>query len=317
MQKKNKLQQMAKAALIFSASFSFFDNVTFTLAATNPAGAGIGNNPSGTGRVISEDGQNNQINGVVTPGSSAPGTGNSAIELASGFLTLDAVPDLNFAPSFSGAQKSNLMNNSRGGYVGTDFADGNSYGKLQVSDYRYSGSPYNVATSKPLNGWTLFAKLGYFSPIGGSGNPNHVSDDPNYNDSGAAAYGGNAPSAAPTRIGPADWAICLNNNKAATDRNNANGVNFRSNVFLSNSSMSSYPQGRDVNYDTTSTLLAGGPQMKIWWTPQNATNTGYGGYGKTVAFYDENNVATLKVGNKAEDGAYYAPLTWTLMAGSR
>lgn len=316
MQKKTKRSQSLKIALLISASFSLLGNEIEAFAAANPAGAGIGNNPNGNGRVIPNDGQSNSLNEIVTPGNSATANGTGAIELAGGFLALDAVPDLHFAPSFGGSQGGNLLNNSRGGYVGTDYNDGNSHGKLQVSDYRYSGEPYNPATSKPLNGWTLFAKLGYFSPIGGNGVPSSISSDPNYNDSGAAAYGGVAPTSAPTHVGADDWAIYLNNSQAANQRNVANGSNFRSNVFLSAAPMSDYPKKRDVNYETSSTLLAGGPQVKIWWTPQSITNAVYGGYGKTVAYYDAASTASLKVGKKANDGYYYAPLTWTLMAGS-
>ncbi|BDR59575.1 hypothetical protein [Xylocopilactobacillus apicola] len=313
MKKSVNLQRFAFGSVLLSAVFSMFSNEALVFAGTNPAGAGLGSNPTGSGRLVGEDEQSKAVNGIVNSGSSYSTDSKGVLEFGAGFLALDSVPDLHFMPTFAGSRNSTLMNNTRGGYVGTDFADGNAYGKLQVSDYRFSGQPYDPATSKPLNGWTLSAQLGYFSPAGGSG----AHTDPNYNDSGAAAYGGTAPSTPPTTVGANDWAIFLDNKKAAVDRNTAHSANFRNNVTLSAAPMYQYPKGSDVNYNDTSTLIAGGPQVKIWWTPKSSsTPAAYGGFGRTAAYYDSSTTAALKVGNKATDGNYYAPITWTLMAGS-
>ncbi|BDR57291.1 hypothetical protein [Xylocopilactobacillus apis] len=315
MKESINLRQRVLGVILSSSVFSLFLNTAVVSA--NPAGAGLGHS-DGSGRTLGEDNQNTVVNEIASPGNSASVDGSKgSLQFAPGFLALDSVPDLHFMPSFTGAHQTSLMNNSRGGYTGTSFADGNSYGKLQVSDYRYSGEPYNPATSKPINvGWTLYAQLGYFSPIGGSGISGAVSSDPNYNDSGAASYGGTAPVTAPTTLGNNDWAIFLNNKKAV-ERNTSHGSNFRSNVFLSGAPMTDYLNGRDVEYDESSTLIAGGPQVKIWWTPKSLTNNFYGGFGKTVSYYDYSSTASLKVGNEAQEGQYYAPITWTLMASSR
>jgi hypothetical protein len=312
------LRRSALGTVLASAVFSLFLNSTSVSA--NPSGGGLGSNPTGNGRVIGEDSQSVEVNGVISSGNtSASANSTGSIEFAPGFLSLDSVPDLRFAPTFAGAGAVTLIDNTRGGYTGTSFTDGNSYGRLQVSDYRYSGAPFGSTTSKPLQnngGWTLYAKLGFFSPIGGRRINGGVHTNKNYNDSGASSYGGTAPGTAPTSVGPNDWAIYLNNKAAAEDRNVANGSNFRDNVFLSAAPMSDYPYGKDVNYDRTSTLIAGGPQVKIWWTPKSRTDSLYGGFGKTTSHYDAISTASLKVGNKAENKAYYAPITWTLMAGS-
>lgn len=312
------LQRSAFGTVLASAVFSLFLNNTSVYA--NPAGKGLGSNSSGNGRVIGEGSQSVDVNGVISSGStSASDHSTGAIEFAPGFLSLDSVPDLHFTPSFAGASSVTLMDNSRGGYSGTTYADGNSYGKLQVSDYRYSGEPFNSATSRPIQtngGWILYAKLGFFSPIGGPAVNGGANPDLNYYDSGAASYGGTAPSSSPTSVGANEWAIYLNNGSAAEARNAANGSIFRDNVFISAAAMTDYPFNKDVNYDNTSTLIAGGPQVKIWWTPKSRTAGLYGGFGKTTSYYDAISAASLKVGSKAQNKVYYAPITWTLMAGS-
>lgn len=315
MKKLDGYRQTVVGSLLTSAVFSLFLNSTVIYADTNPAGAGLGRNPGGVGRVIDQNDQNSQVGSSAAPGSPAGGNSKSAIEFGAGFLGLDAVPDLHFFPADSGQRIVGLMNNTRGGYTGTEFVDGNGSGKLQVSDYRFSGTSFDPSTARPLNGWTLSAKLGYFSPIGGTGVSGAVSTDPNYNDSGAAAYGGVAPTTPPNSLGVNDWAIFLKN-KAAADRNVAERTSFRSNVHLSAAPMYDYPRGSDVQYDEISTLIAGGPEVKIWWTPKSLTNSAYGGFGKTLSYYNTESTASLKVGNKAKENYYYAPITWTLMAGS-
>ncbi|USS85874.1 WxL domain-containing protein [Fructilactobacillus cliffordii] len=84
-------------------------------------------------------------------------TSNAHIDIQSGYLTLNSVPDLNFAPTSqsSNNQVQGLLNNNTG----------NRQSQISITDSR-------TAEGKAQNGWQLSAALGQFRGLNGAATDN-------------------------------------------------------------------------------------------------------------------------------------------------
>lgn len=99
----------------------------------------------------------NDANGSVS------GNSDAAVEVKSGFLTLDAVPDMNFgmtAQSSKATKNIPLVNNQ-----GLIDDDGNDSGLLSVTDSRSQASKDGKSTTTMP--WELTATLGSFDTVKG------------------------------------------------------------------------------------------------------------------------------------------------------
>jgi len=135
-----------------------------------------------------------------TTGTPATATSEAWAQVTSGYLTLDAVPDLHFGTVVSGMNAGLYDNQS------IRDNDGNQQGLLQVTDARTAttGEAPNTTTQQGL-GYDLTASMGAFN---------------GYNTEGAATNdaGGNNPEITPTK----GWTLKLSNNGGLVDT--ANGA---------------------------------------------------------------------------------------------
>ncbi|USS84710.1 WxL domain-containing protein [Fructilactobacillus myrtifloralis] len=168
---------------------------------------------------------------------------NAHVAVQTGYLSLNSVPDLNFAPTSQSDsnQTQGLLNNNTGARQSA----------ISITDSRN--------TKDAQNGWTLDAALGQFN-----------------NEAGQAA------------ANPAAWAINLNN----TNYTNS--------------------QGSRVNINSNARITAGGQGANV------ITATDGQGLGNTTVDYGRQgkDVASLVVPAGTTPGAYDAPITWTLAAGT-
>ena len=102
----------------------------------------------------------NDANGSVS------GNSDATVKVEEGFLTLDAVPDMNFgltAQSKTANKNLPLINNQ-----GLISDDGNDSGLLKVTDSRTSTSSADGSTTTTTMPWQLTAKLGDFANVDGT-----------------------------------------------------------------------------------------------------------------------------------------------------
>lgn len=102
----------------------------------------------------------NDANGSVS------GNSDATVKVEEGFLTLDAVPDMNFgltAQSKTANKNLPLINNQ-----GLISDDGNDSGLLKVTDSRTSTSGEEGSTTTTTMPWQLTAKLGDFANVDGT-----------------------------------------------------------------------------------------------------------------------------------------------------
>lgn len=102
----------------------------------------------------------NDANGSVS------GNSDATVKVEEGFLTLDAVPDMNFgltAQSKTANKNLPLINNQ-----GLISDDGNDSGLLKVTDSRTSTSGEEGSTTKTTMPWQLTATLGDFANVDGT-----------------------------------------------------------------------------------------------------------------------------------------------------
>lgn len=102
----------------------------------------------------------NDANGSVS------GNSDATVKVEEGFLTLDAVPDMNFgltAQSKTANKNLPLINNQ-----GLISDDGNDSGLLKVTDSRTSTSGEEGSTSTTTMPWQLTATLGDFANVDGT-----------------------------------------------------------------------------------------------------------------------------------------------------
>ena len=103
---------------------------------------------------------NNDANGSVS------GNSDATVKVEEGFLTLDAVPDMNFgltAQSKTANKNLPLINNQ-----GLISDDGNDSGLLKVTDSRTSTSGEEGSTTTTTMPWQLTATLGDFANVDGT-----------------------------------------------------------------------------------------------------------------------------------------------------
>lgn len=103
----------------------------------------------------------NDANGSVS------GNSDATVKVEEGFLTLDAVPDMNFgltAQSKTANKNLPLINNQ-----GLISDDGNDSGLLKVTDSRTSTSGEEGSTTTTTMPWQLTATLGDFANVDGTG----------------------------------------------------------------------------------------------------------------------------------------------------
>ena len=97
---------------------------------------------------------------------SVSGNSDATVRVQEGFLTLDAVPDMNFgltAQSKTANKNLPLINNQ-----GLISDDGNDSGLLKVTDSRTSTSGEEGSTTTTTMPWQLTAKLGDFANVDGT-----------------------------------------------------------------------------------------------------------------------------------------------------
>lgn len=97
---------------------------------------------------------------------SVSGNSDATVRVQEGFLTLDAVPDMNFgltAQSKTANKNLPLINNQ-----GLISDDGNDSGLLKVTDSRTSTSSADGSTTTTTMPWQLTAKLGDFANVDGT-----------------------------------------------------------------------------------------------------------------------------------------------------
>ena len=102
----------------------------------------------------------NDANGSVS------GNSDATVKVEEGFLTLDAVPDMNFgltAQSKTANKNLPLINNQ-----GLISDDGNDSGLLKVTDSRTSTSGEEGSTTTTTRPWQLTATLGDFANVDGT-----------------------------------------------------------------------------------------------------------------------------------------------------
>ena len=102
----------------------------------------------------------NDANGSVS------GNSDATVKVEEGFLTLDAVPDMNFgltAQSKTANKNLPLINNQ-----GLISDDGNDSGLLKVTDSRTATSGAAVSTTTTTMPWQLTATLGDFANVDGT-----------------------------------------------------------------------------------------------------------------------------------------------------
>ena len=102
----------------------------------------------------------NDANGSVS------GNSDATVKVEEGFLTLDAVPDMNFgltAQSKTANKNLPLINNQ-----GLISDDGNDSGLLKVTDSRTSTSSADGSTTTTTMPWQLTAMLGDFANVDGT-----------------------------------------------------------------------------------------------------------------------------------------------------
>lgn len=102
----------------------------------------------------------NDANGSVS------GNSDATVKVEEGFLTLDAVPDMNFgltAQSKTANKNLPLINNQ-----GLISDDGNDSGLLKVTDSRTSTSGADGSTTSTTMPWQLTATLGDFANVDGT-----------------------------------------------------------------------------------------------------------------------------------------------------
>lgn len=102
----------------------------------------------------------NDANGSVS------GNSDATVKVEEGFLTLDAVPDMNFgltAQSKTANKNLPLINNQ-----GLISDDGNDSGLLKVTDSRTSTSGEEGSTTTTTMSWQLTATLGDFANVDGT-----------------------------------------------------------------------------------------------------------------------------------------------------
>lgn len=102
----------------------------------------------------------NDANGSVS------GNSDATVKVEEGFLTLDAVPDMNFgltAQSKTANKNLPLINNQ-----GLISDDGNDSGLLKVTDSRTSTSGEEGSTTTTTMPWQLTATLGDFANVDGT-----------------------------------------------------------------------------------------------------------------------------------------------------
>lgn len=206
---------------------------------------------------------------------SVTATSLATVNVKTGYLGLNFVPDLHFTNSFAGGN-ANLFDNERNGYVGTEWIDGNNTGMLQVQDSRTAAGASAASGSIVTNGWNLKLKLGDFVA--------------NNRGIGSAVGSG--------------WALKMNRGEGAS-RIVAKGTpSF--DPFEGNTAILA-PDGSDAA--ATPITVTSGNEVTFWKANPNT------GVGQTSAKYDQPTSATLSIPKGISDGAYYAPLTWTLTAG--
>lgn len=125
----------------------------------------------GKGRYVD---MKNGAGAYATDATQANATSDANVEVVSGFLTLDAVPDFSFGRAIEG-KTVDLMQGQEG-YVN----DGNQEGLLQITESRNdpSSTGSKDATSGAVNkGFNLTAKLGAFHNVDGSALSDKIGKD--------------------------------------------------------------------------------------------------------------------------------------------
>lgn len=231
---------------------------------------------------------------VYTAGSANTASGSAqarsvaTVLIKTGFLSIDAVPDLHFDNSFAGGDAL-LKDNDRSSYSGADYMDGKdpsrAEGLLQVSDSRTTTTG---GSSVGMNGWTLTLNLGSFSR------------NPQASDTG------------PVTVPASGWSLRMNQYRAAANTAAKGTTPFRARTGVSGTGGVA-PTGISTatsNYKILSLNATAADATQTIW--QAATGTGVG---TTRGYYNTSDSAKLSIPKDASDGSYYAPLTWTLTAG--